>query len=260
VFGQGGSLKRAGNLFRWNIPNRFQYYLQDAPAHASPTEACIFSEVKRLGGCQIDFARVLQNLAFVIDPTEHSAIGSHTGFWHETVRWLINHRDEITDEQSDLILSWAMHEYTEAEREHTRPFSWKGRSVPAVLERSITYRRQVERPWSHYKWNSHAWDWVVDQAPLGRWSFIELTSGEDLFQEGETMHHCVASYAGRCASGYSAIVSVRLDGIRRITVEIDPRTKKVMQARGPFNREAQPEEQEVMWMWMKAMVKSDRSN
>jgi len=258
VLGQGGSLKRVGELFQWNISNRFQHYLYDVPAKASPIQACIYAEVKRLGGRDIDFARVIRSLALVVDPTEPSANASHAGFWHETVRWLIHHRDDITDEQSDLILSWAMHEYTEAERAHARPFSWKGRSVAAVLERSIAYRRQLERPWSGYRWSGHSWDWVMDQVPLGRWSFIELTSGEDLFLEGQAMHHCVASYASRCASGYSAIVSLRLDDVRRITVEIDLRTRQVVQARGPFNRPVQPEEQMAIGQWMKTIVKPDR--
>lgn len=260
VLGQGGSLKRAGELFRWLVPGRFQYYLGYAPAHASPIEACIFSEVRRLGGSELDFARVIRNPAFVIDPTDHSANASYAGFWHETVRWLIEYRDAITDEESNLILSWAMHEYTEAAREHRQPFSWKGRSVPTTLERSIEYQRQVERPWSQYRWDSHGWDWVIDEAPHGTWSFTELTSGEELFHEGQAMHHCVGSYAARCAAGYSAIVSLSLDGIRRITLEINPKTKRVVQARGQFNREAHAEDQRAMEKWMRSVLKPDKLN
>lgn len=260
LLGQGGSLKRAAELFRWRIPTRFQHYLRDAPSEASPTEACLFAEVNRLGGSEIDFRRVLRNPAFVIDPTELSAVESHSSFWHDTVRWLIAHGDAITDEESELILSWAMHEYTEAERAGAVTFSWKGRRVRTVLERSIEYRRQVERPWSCYKWRGHGWDWVVDEAPLGRWSFVELTSGEDLFREGQAMRHCVSSYAARCASGYSAIVSIRHNGTRCLTVEINPRTRQVVQARGPCNRQANTEEQRAVSLWMKTVVRPDRSN
>src|SRR5262249_42667421 len=100
LFGQGGSLKRAPEIFRWKIHARFRHYLQEARAQASPTEACLFAEVKRLGGSQTDFARVLQNPAFVIDPTERSAVESHSSFWHDTVRWLVTHGQAITDEES----------------------------------------------------------------------------------------------------------------------------------------------------------------
>jgi hypothetical protein len=258
VMGQGGSLKRAGELFGWRIPNRFQVHLHGAPVEASPIQACIDAEVKRLGGCEIDVARVIRNRALVIDPTEPSENASHSAFWQGTVRWLIHHRDAMTDEQSDLILSWAMHEYAEAERMHAPPFSWQGRSVLATLERSLAYHQQLKRPWSGYNWSAHGWDWVMDQPSLGRWSFIELTSGEELFYEGEAMHHCVASYAPRCASGYSAIVSLRLDDVRRITVELNPSTKQVIQARGSSNRNATTEEKSVIGSWMNEVVKPDK--
>src|SRR5262249_22438322 len=159
----------------------------EARAQASPTEACLFAEVKRLGGSQTDFARVLQNPAFVIDPTERSAVESHSSFWHDTVRWLVTHGQAITDEESDLILSWAMHEYTEAERAGRAPFSWKGRRVRAIVTRSIEYRRQLERPWSCYRCRGHGWDWVLEDTPQSKWSFVELTTGEELFCESESM-------------------------------------------------------------------------
>jgi hypothetical protein len=225
------------------------------PLDTSPAEGCLFAEVKRLGGSERDFRRVLGNPAFVIDPTESSAEESRATFWHDTVRWLIAHGGAITDEESDLILSWAMHEYTEVERAGARPFSWGGRRVRGVLERSVQYRRQVERPWACYAWQGHGWDWVLDEGALGRWSFVELTSGQDLFREGQAMHHCVSGYAPRCASGDSAIVSVRHNGTRRLTVEISARTRLVVQARGPCNRQASTAEERAIALWLARAVR-----
>ena len=141
-----------------------------------------------------------------------------------------------------------------------RPFSWKGRRLRTVLQRSIAYRRELERPWAPYRWRGHGWDWVLDEPPHGTWSFVELTSGEKLFREGSHMKHCVASYAGRCASGHSAIVSVRHKDDRRLTVEIEPCTRSVVQARGPFNRSADAEEQEVISLWARSVLRADMSN
>jgi len=259
LLGQGGSLKRAAELFNWRIPSKLQHHLTDAPSDASPTEACLIAEVKRLGGSEIEFVRLLQNPAFVLDPTEFSAGTSHRRFWQDTVRWLIAHRNAITDEESDLILSWAMHEYTETEHPRIQPFTWKGRRVRAVLERSIQYNREVERPWSDYQWQAHGWDWVWDNERQGRWSFVELTSGAALFREGQAMRHCVASYAARCVSGHSAIVSVKHNDIRRVTLEINPRTRRVVQARGVCNRSAEPEERRAISLWMNTAVQPDRS-
>jgi hypothetical protein len=256
LLGQGGSLKRAAEHFAWDLPNRFPHFLRDAPSDSSPTEACLFAEVKRLGGSERDFRRVMANPAFVIDPTEISATESHAQFWRETIRWLIAHGNAITDDECELILGWAMHEYTEAEQSRRR-FSWKGRRVRAVLDKSRQYRREVERPWSNYRWQKHGWDWQLEDPIDGKWLFVELISGEDLYAEGREMHHCVASYAARCAGGFSAIVSIRHNDMQRLTVEIHPRTRQVIQARGAYNRPVNAKEKVAISRWLKDVVRSD---
>jgi len=254
ILGQGGSLRRAARLLDWKVASKLQRHLWDAPPDATPAVACIFAEVKRLGGSDVEFRRICRSGGFILDPTEQSESESHRRFWQNTVRWLTTHRDDITDEESESILSWAMHEYTEGQRLGGRPFTWKGRRVRTVLERSIEYSRQLERPWSQYQWQAHGWNWTLEEEPQSTWSFVELTSGEELFREGQAMHHCVAGYAARCASGHSAIVSVLHNGMRRITVEINPKTRQVVQARGPCNRPAQPEERRAISLWLRAVV------
>jgi hypothetical protein len=260
LLGQGGSLKRASEYFQWNIPSRFHKLLFDVPSEASPLEACIFAEVKRLGGSEIDFGRLINNHAFVIDPTEISSDENHAKFWYDTVRWLINNSNEITDDQAGLILEWAMHEYTEAECGRGRPFSWKGRRLRSVLERSNEYDRQRSLPYSNYKWNKHGWDLEYEEAPAHKWTFIELTSGKDLYLEGKAMRHCVSSYAGRCASGHSAIVSLRCNVERRVTIEINPRTLQIVQIKGTYNRNPDKKDQQIISFWQKEILRKNRDD
>jgi hypothetical protein len=209
----------------------------------------------RLGGSAIDCRRILSNPAFVVDTSDASRSASQSEFWEATVRWVIAHQTAITDEQCEMILSWAMHEQTEADRRGAEPFSWKGRGLRAVLRRSLAYQRQLERPWSCYFWQRHGWDWKpVDPALVG-WCFVELTSGEELFREGQAMRHCVAGYAAYCAAGHSAIVSIRFKEARRITVEIHPATGQVVQARGACNRPATNEEQRAIRLWVDAVIR-----
>jgi PcfJ-like protein len=255
LLAQGGSLRRAAGLFGWNIPGRFEHYLRMAPAPATPQEACAFAQVLRLGGSPHDGRRILSNPAFVVDTTEAAAGDGPSDFWEATVRWVIAHQGAITDEQCERILSWAMHEQTEANRRGAPPFSWKGRGLRAVLQRSLEYQRQLERPWSLYTWKPYGWHWKPIDLTLDGWSFVELTSGEELLQEGQAMRHCVAGYAARCAAGHCAIVSVRFNGARRITVEINPATGQVVQARGTCNRPATSEEQRVIRHWVDAAVR-----
>lgn len=48
----------------------------------------------------------------------------------------------------------------------------------------------------------------------------EITTGEGLYEEGEAMSHCVASYAEHCEKGRSRIFSARIGGVRAATVEL----------------------------------------
>ena len=63
------------------------------------------------------------------------------------------------------------------------------------------------------------------------------------------MHHCVAGYAHRCASGSCRIFSLRRNGERQLTLELAPATITIMQARGAFNRPANRSEQELLRLW-----------
>jgi len=255
LFAQGGSLRRAAGPCRWNIPGRLEHYLRLVAAGASPTEACAFAQVMRLGGSAIDCRRILQNPAFVVDTTQASGSESRSEFWEATVRWVIAHGTALTDEQCEIILSWAMHEYTEAERRGALPFSWKGRGLRGVLQRSFDHQRQLERPWSCYSWQRHGWDWRPSDSALDGWSFVELASGEELFREGQAMRHCVSGYAAYCAAGRSAIVSVRFNDARRLTVEIVPATGRVVQAKGACNRPANSDEQSAIRCWLETVVR-----
>src|SRR5262249_3980305 len=121
------------------------------------------------------------------------------------------------------------------------------------------YQRQLKLPWSCYSWKRHGWDWKPVDAALDGWCFVELTSGEELFREGQAMQHCVAGYAGRCAVGQSAIVSVRFQEARRITVQTKSATGQVVQAKGACNRPATHEEQRTIRLWVDAVLRLHRA-
>jgi hypothetical protein len=247
-------LRRAGEVFKWRIAPRLSHYLREVPAAASPTMACLHAEILRLGGSPVELARILRNPAFVNDPTEWLEEGPERTFWEDTVRWLSAHRDEITDDESDAILSWAMHESTESGHAGQTPFSWSSRRARAVVARSLEYRRSLQLPWIECRWGGHGWSWELQEGEGTTWSFEELSSGQALYEEGQAMHHCVVSYVARCLAGCSAIVSMRCNGQRRLTIEISPATRAIAQARGVHNRAASADEQRVLLAWMSAVV------
>ncbi len=255
LLGFGASLHRAARQFPWRIAKRFQRYLESAPEGLTPLEGTMYSEVIRLGGSEVDFRRLANNRAYVVDRTEHSDRPSYDRFWGETARWLITNRDALDDEEAARVLDWAMHEHTE-EPNGARRFSWKGRSARASLERANEYRELLARrrsPFANARWDPHGWDRELDE-----WAFVELSSSAELLVEGRALHHCVAGYAHRCAAGYSAIVSLRREGERRVTIELNPGSRVIVQARGLQNRVTTPEERRVIERWLRETVRRDR--
>lgn len=271
LFAQGGSLKRAAADFNWNIPNKFQHTLQALPASWSPLRACLFAEVQRLGGNETDFGRICSYPSFVIDLTADSRHDSDSvfwsepaavdaNFWRETMCWLIANRAAITDRNSHRILSWALHEYTEAQRRSSQEaFSLKGRSARKVIEKSLEYFGQLTDREETYQWQNHGWNWTLDNFTSDKWEFVELTSSEELFWEGRTMSHCVYTYDYQCSAGDAAIVSVLRSNAACLTIEINPTTQRVVQIRGAFNRPPNSEEQKAVNLWLSEVVRSQAS-
>jgi hypothetical protein len=87
----------------------------------------------------------------------------------------------------------------------------------------------------------------------------ELTNNRLLAEEGAVQRHCVYSYAGMCASGRSAIVSLRwyavvgdlpaVHDFCRLTLEVNPAHREVVQIRGKMNRRATTDEMKIVRLW-----------
>ncbi|WP_193212425.1 PcfJ domain-containing protein [Luteolibacter marinus] len=76
------------------------------------------------------------------------------------------------------------------------------------------------------------------------WWIGERLNHAQLMAEGREMRHCVSGYWRRCRSGRSAIFSLRQlhpavapeRVVSRLTIEVDRGTRRIVQARGKWNR------------------------
>ena len=59
--------------------------------------------------------------------------------------------------------------------------------------------------------------------------FVQLKTADELVYEGTVMHHCVGSYADKCADGRSIIFSMRKDDRSYVTIEVSPTTYEIVQ-------------------------------
>jgi len=85
------------------------------------------------------------------------------------------------------------------------------------------------------------------------WTIHELLDSAALHSEGQTMHHCVYSYAQRCRRGETTIWSLRLrlkDQEKRMaTIEVDPRRRSIVQVRASFNQRPGARSREIISQW-----------
>lgn len=88
-------------------------------------------------------------------------------------------------------------------------------------------------------------------------STVELTSSKELLEEGQALQHCVGGYGPYCAAGYSSIFSLRYNNARQVTIEINPRNKNIVQARGVSNRRLSSSEQQIINLWFNKIVIND---
>ncbi len=126
-------------------------------------------------------------------------------------------------------------------------FSLKGRTLHSVLRSMEPWRRSLGVGSGSVAWTPSAFQPMMLEepaqeaaAPPRRWQITELTNSALLRTEGTALHHCFASYAHRCCRGASRIWSLRVwrgESVQHVlTMEVDPKRRAVVQARGRANR------------------------
>jgi hypothetical protein len=115
-------------------------------------------------------------------------------------------------------------------------FSFKGRSLSGMeqLMQQWHHQRQLSYTLKYgkkMKWDEH--DYSYAEPPF---FFQELTTGMELFAEGEAQHNCVFSYRHNCATGHTSIVSMQnCQGKEHLTIEINNLSRKIVQIRETCN-------------------------
>lgn len=139
-------------------------------------------------------------------------------------------------------------------------FSMKGRTVQSLMRLVRDWhhglaRSRRNRSWAPSTLRPMSVEEPGDKDPDSpiRWQITELTSSEQLRTEGAALKHCVASYDQLCCQGLSRIWSLRLwrsGEVRRVmTIEVDPKRRAVIQARGRFNQPASGRPLQLLREW-----------
>jgi hypothetical protein len=174
-------------------------------------------------------------------------------FWDSVLAWLCK------NPMFDLTQLGPVLDYISYRKNQDKDFSMKGRSVLAVIRGmnewhgELTKQRNFEE--SNYKpsgFKNGKWE-VTRKERTGHfhelWKVEEILTSKELQKEGSTHGHCVASYGRSITSGQVSIWSMTCNGEKKITIEVRNQSKKIVQARGRFNRMYNNEEYKYMLKW-----------
>lgn len=228
------------------------YHFLKAPADYSFEGALRWGQTRGAGGSE--------RLARAVAASSLRDIQTDEPFWSEVIHWFV-HRSELATSHVGPIVDFIFNVkfmprtiiLPDGEMECLPPpepeFTMKGRTPAALLRRVEEWHAQLareqERPLQ--SWNGLGLEgWIQEQPALEQdvawqWTIRELVNSNELQAEGRAMNNCVATYINSCVEGKSSIWSLRLETpewpeARRImTIEVDPETKTIVQARGKCN-------------------------
>jgi PcfJ-like protein len=179
-------------------------------------------------------------------------------FWQTVIAWLSANPMLPQAEVGPIV------DYIADRRAEAPGFSIKGRSVLALLRAVRDWHGQLARQkatsgrtfqpsglepididWSRVRANGNRL--------TERWHFREILDERTLADEGRAMSHCVLSYARQIESRQCAIWTATLEDDtghwRRLTIEVRPFQRLVVQARGRFNRRPEPRDLMALNEW-----------
>jgi len=191
-------------------------------------------------------------------------------FWRTVWRFLVVNGDAIDLAQVGPIIDCVdaiRHEQVAIEtpdgivmRGPAQPsFSMKGRTPRSMARLLRDWHRGLATAGGSLSWQPSnlrplAFEEARDEPQAAvSWHLTELTTSAALRAEGAVLHHCVGSYSERCARGMSQIWSLRVRSAARLrsvlTVEVDPRRRAIVQARGLRNRPASGKARRLLEAW-----------
>jgi hypothetical protein len=254
----GGSLRTAG--FPIGLTRRMAHEFAHAPDDLPIESALRWAQVRGLGGPD--------ELARAVASTRLGRDFDHDEFWASAIRLFINapgldlaHVEPIVEylhDQKFVPRAAIVGEGTEACPEPPRPdLSLKGRTAASVMRCAEEWREERRRKEARrriIRWGPSGIRGYRLRIGDGRsWTIRELLDSDELSGEGKAMHHCVASYKGRCASGLTTIWSLGLEGPegreRLVTIEVEPGSRRVVQVKAKCNEEPDGASRAILMDW-----------
>jgi PcfJ-like protein len=248
LLGKGIGLRAAAKLCGWRIFRGFERHLYAVPHDESFAGGCLWADVTCRGGGEREF-RAIAGFFGELDVTQRELPAATLDFIAAAVTWLPRLNATMPLMQRISVLAWAWHEHVN-KQDRAERYSWHRDTVASVLRRVAANVERRDRNQTTLRWSSLGFGGTIANDGGGAtWSFEELTSAEQLREEGLAMRHCVATYAQQCVQGTTVIVSATRDGRRVLTIQVDMLRGAIAQVKGTANRSATLDETAAVDRW-----------
>lgn len=148
-----------------------------------------------------------------------------------------------------------IYDFLTSRQQRNEAFSFKGRTLSSMRKLVEDWHRALNR---ERRLGGKVWEGapiadftsVVTSGGKDKvWTITQINDSKALAAEGTALHHCVYSYQSGCVGGRLSIWSLKCDGERKVTIELNHNTENIVQARGYANRSAHRHEMDVIKEW-----------
>ncbi|WP_165235284.1 PcfJ domain-containing protein [Aquisphaera insulae] len=235
------------------------------PDHFKVDAALRWGQVRGLGGSE--------SLARAVIATRLGRSFEAPDFWETVIRFFVNH-PELDLAKVDPIIEYLYDrrfvpqpwlDLPEGEGEWRPPqpdLMMKGRTLRSLWRNALAWQQdrgmQGRRPFKRWP-RSEIGEFRLVEAgiadrPARSWAIRELLTSRELQIEGSAMHHCVGTcYLDLCLTRRASIWSMSVedvDGRRRVlTIEVNPDTMTVVQAKRCCNARPRPKDLQILGLW-----------
>jgi hypothetical protein len=243
VAAQGGSLyKQYTSAYLTKLET---HHFLTAPADVTSSQRALWYAVARAQTDRCEIARRIGQSQLV----RHSIAST---WWKEVARFFARNPVPL-QEMNDLI------DYLRVAKTENAGMSLKGRSLQALQRRREEWHRALRK---HNAIGGGSWagrpipdvDYEAgSEKKKAVWRFRQIKTGNELFREGQRMHHCVASYKHLCLNDQVSIWSLTSEFPlghfnRGVTIEVH-KDGAIVQCRGFANRLPYGNEVAVVKRW-----------
>jgi len=243
VAAQGGSLYK---LYTSAYLTKLEtHYFLTAPDDVTSSQQALWYAVARAQTDRCEIARRIGQSQLV----RHSIAST---WWKEVARFFARNPVPL-HEMNDLI------DYLRVAKTENAGISLKGRSLQALQRRREEWHRALRK---HNAIGGGSWagrpipdvDYEAgSEKKKAVWRFRQIKTGNELFREGQRMHHCVASYKHLCLNDQVSIWSLTSEFPlgqfnRGVTIEVR-KDGAIVQCRGFANRLPYGNEVAVVRRW-----------